>query len=85
MGHDTDEEAIKERQRAPIDGTGDDASGEEREGVSLSVPSYADTGGVSDLGVDEPVVPKDVQGKHVADQPEPPLGRATPDDRDAGR
>jgi hypothetical protein len=73
MAHDPDEETIK-KQRAPIDGSREDALGEEDEGVSLSVPSYADTGGVSDLGVDEPVVPKDAQGEHVADQPELPLG-----------
>ena len=42
------------------------------------MPSYADTGGVSDLGVDEPVVPEDVQGEHVADQPELPIGDAMP-------
>jgi hypothetical protein len=74
MAHDPDEETIK-KQRAPIDAAREDGPGEEQEGVSLSVPSYADHGGVSDLGVDEPVVPKDAQGKHVADQPEPPLGR----------
>jgi hypothetical protein len=75
MAGDTDAEKIKEQQRAPIDGGREHAPGDADEGVELAVPSYADTGGVSDLGVDEPVVPKDVQGKHVADQPEPPIGK----------
>lgn len=78
MAGDTDAEKVREQQRAPIDGAREDASGEADEGVALSVPSYADTGGVSDLGVDEPVVPKDVQGRHVADQPDLPTGTATP-------
>lgn len=78
MASDTDADEVKKQHRAPIDAGRDDAVGDEEEGVALSVPSYADTGGVSDLGVDEPVVPKDVQGEHVADQPEPPVGDATP-------
>jgi hypothetical protein len=86
MTSDTDADEIKKQQRAPIDAGREGSPRDEEEGVSLSVPSYADTGGVSDLGVDEPVVPKDVQGEHVADQPELPVGDATPRrDRDAKR
>ena len=85
MTRDTDEDKIRKQHRAPIDPEGEDASDDDA-GVSLSVPSYADPGGVSDLGVDEPVVPKDVQGEHVDDQPEPPIGTALPRrDRDAER
>lgn len=74
MASDTDAEKIRKQQRAPIGAGREGSSRGEEEGVSLSVPSYADAGGVSDLGVDEPVVPKEVQGKHVAGEPEPPLG-----------
>lgn len=88
MTRDSDAEKVRKRHRARIDGGRAPSSPEGDEGVSLSVPSYADTGGVSDLGVDEPVVPEDVQGEQVADQPDPPVGKSvTPsrDDRDMGR
>lgn len=80
MGHDTDDEATRARHRARIDENRDE------EGVSLSVPSYADSGGVADLGVDEPVVPKAVQGEHDPNEPDLPIGTALPRrDRDADR
>jgi hypothetical protein len=80
MPHDTDDE-VRKQQRAPIDGGRDASPREDDEGVPLNVPSYADTGGVSDLGVDEPVVPQDVRGENAADQPDLPVEDGTPPPR----
>jgi hypothetical protein len=77
----TDRDDTKARQRATIDEARDEGIGEPEDGVELAVPSYADTGGVADLGVDEPVVPKDAQGDHVADQPDLPDGDGSPPPR----
>lgn len=72
MTRDTDAEEVKRKHRARIDGSREDGLDEVSDGTRPSVPSYADSSGVSDLGVDEPVVPKDVRGEPAADQPEPP-------------
>ena len=54
---------IKQRERTTIDEAREQGIGEAPDGVELSVPSYADDGGTSDLGVDEPVVPKPLRGE----------------------
>jgi hypothetical protein len=54
---------IPERERTTIDEAREQGTGEANDGVELTVPSYADDGGTSDLGVDEPVVPKPLRGE----------------------
>lgn len=73
MPHDADSDRVRERQRATIDDAREAGIGAPEDGVALPVPTYTDTGGVSDLGVDEPVVPKDAQGEHVDDDPARPV------------
>ncbi len=58
-----EKERMRERQRTMIDDARRQGTGEAEEGIDPVVPSYTNPGGVSDLGVDEPVVPKDRQGK----------------------
>ncbi len=53
---------IQERSRTTIEDAGKQGIGEPAEGIELPVPSYTDSGGVSDLGVDEPVVPIPLRG-----------------------
>lgn len=60
-------EEIQKRSRTTIDEAGKQGIGEPEEGVELPVPSYTDSGGVSDLGVDEPVVPIPLRGSPPAD------------------
>jgi hypothetical protein len=55
-------EEIRKRSRTTIEEAGKQGIGEPEEGIEPSVPSYADAGGVSDLGVDEPVVPLPLRG-----------------------
>jgi hypothetical protein len=58
-----EKERARERQRTTIDDARQQGTGEVEDGIDPVVPSYTDPGGVSDLGADEPVVPKDRQGK----------------------
>jgi hypothetical protein len=67
--HNDDKERELERQRITIDRAREQGAGEAEEGIDPVVPSYTDPGGVSDLGVDEPVVPKDRQGKPSPNAP----------------
>lgn len=53
---------IQKRSRTTIEEAGKQGIGEPAEGIELPVPSYTDSGGVSDLGVDEPVVPVPLRG-----------------------
>jgi hypothetical protein len=62
---------IQKRERTTIDDAREQGIGEAEEGIDLAVPSFADDGGTSDLGVDEPVVPKPLRG---APSPEPERG-----------
>ena len=71
-------EEIQKRSRITIDEAGKQGIGEPEEGIELPVPSYTDPGGVSDLGVDEPVVPIPLQG-----DPPPDTGEKT--DRNRNR
>jgi hypothetical protein len=59
---------IPERERTTIDDAREQGIGEANDGVELTVPSYADDGGTSDLGVDEPVVPKPLRGEPSPEQ-----------------
>ena len=61
---------IQKRERTTIEEAGKQGLGEPEEGVELSVPTYTDSGGVSDLGVDEPVVPGPLPGDAPRDQAE---------------
>ena len=60
-------EEIQKRSRTTIEEAGKQGIGEPEEGVELPVPTYTDPGGVSDLGVDEPVVPRPLQGNPPAE------------------
>ncbi|HEV2067045.1 MAG TPA: hypothetical protein VGR08_09410 [Thermomicrobiales bacterium] len=60
-------EEIQKRSRTTIEEAGEQGIGEPEQGIELSVPSYADAGGVSDLGVDEPVVPIPLRGDPPTD------------------
>lgn len=53
---------IQKRERTTIDEAREQGLGEAEEGVEPTVPTYTDSGGVSDLGVDEPVVPGPLRG-----------------------
>lgn len=61
---------VKKTQRTTIDEARDEGIGEPEDGLEPTVPSYTDTGDVSDLGVDEPVVPRHLQGDSPADADE---------------
>lgn len=63
-------EEIQKRSRTTIEEADEQGIGEPEEGVELSVPSYSDAGGVSDLGVDEPVVPIPLRGDPPSDSGE---------------
>jgi hypothetical protein len=52
---------VQARERTTIDEARQQGIGTPEEGMEPTVPSYTDPGGVSDLGVDEPVVPKSRQ------------------------
>jgi hypothetical protein len=52
---------VQVRERTTIDEARKQGIGTPEEGIEPTVPSYTDPGGVSDLGVDEPVVPKGKQ------------------------
>lgn len=69
---------IQKRSRTTIEEAGKQGIGQPEEGVELSVPSYSDGGGVSDLGVDDPVVPIPLRG-------DPPPDTAEKTDDDASR
>lgn len=69
-------EEIQKRSRTTIEEAGKQGIGEPAEGIELPVPSYADSGGVSDLGVDEPVVPIPLRG-----DPPPDTEKESDDDR----
>lgn len=51
-------EEVQKRERTTIDEARKQGIGTPEEGIEPTVPSYTDPGGVSDLGVNEPVVPK---------------------------
>lgn len=53
---------IKQRERTTTDEARRQGIGEPEEGVELDVPSLTDPGGTSDLGVDEPIVPRPLRG-----------------------
>jgi hypothetical protein len=55
-------EEIQKRERTTIDEARGQGIGEPEEGIDPAVPSYTDRGDVSDLGVDEPVVPRTLKG-----------------------
>ncbi len=63
-------EEIQKRSRTTIEEAGKQGIGEPADGIELPVPSYADSGGVSDLGVDEPVVPIPLRGDPPPDTEE---------------
>ncbi len=67
---------IQKRSRTTIEEAGKQGIGEPEEGIELPMPSYTDPGGVSDLGVDEPVVPRPLQG-----HPAPDTGEKTDGNR----
>ncbi len=64
-----DRERIQERERTTIDEARAEGTGESEEGIEPAVPSYTDRGDVSDLGVDEPVVPRDERGEKTESTP----------------
>jgi hypothetical protein len=70
-----DREEIAQRSRSRKETPGD-------EGVRLPVPGYASEGGVSDLGVDEPVVEPDERGTPA---PPPEMPRPADDEADPVR
>ena len=72
-----DREEIQKRSRTTIEDAGEQGIGEPEKGIELPVPSYTDPGGVSDLGVDEPVVPRPIQGNP------PPAAEQTAEGDDA--
>ena len=55
-------EDIQKRERTTIEEAREQGIGEPGDGVEPTVPTYTDSGGVSDLGVDEPVVPGELRG-----------------------
>ncbi len=63
-------EEVQKRSRTTIEEAGKQGIGQPEEGVELSVPSYSDAGGVSDLGVDEPIVPIPLRGDSPPDTAE---------------
>jgi hypothetical protein len=65
-----DQEEIQNRERTTIDEAREEGIGKPEEGVELEMPSYTDPGGVSDLGVDEPVVPPGLRGSPPPDKDE---------------
>jgi hypothetical protein len=67
MSHDERGE-IKKRERTTIHDAREQGIGEPEEGVELKVPTYTESGGVSDLGVDEPVVPPPLRGTSAQDE-----------------
>jgi hypothetical protein len=70
------QDSEKDRQRTTIDEARQEGIGEPEDGAETVVPSYADTSerDVSDLGVEEPVVPEDLQG----DDPDAPPAEDQP-------
>jgi hypothetical protein len=69
-------EEIQKRSRTTIEEAGEQGIGEPERGIELPMPSYTDPGGVSDLGVDEPVVPRPLRGA-----PSPDTGEETDGNR----
>lgn len=69
-------EDIQKRERTTVDEAREQGIGEPEEGIDPAVPSYTDRGGVSDLGVDEPVVPKPLRGAPPPDTEEETDGHA---------
>ncbi|CAA9233188.1 MAG: hypothetical protein AVDCRST_MAG93-984 [uncultured Chloroflexia bacterium] len=67
-------EEIQKRSRTTIEEAEKQGIGEPAEGIELPVPSYADSGGVSDLGADEPVVPVPLRGNPPPDAGKKPDG-----------
>ncbi len=58
---------IQKWSRTTIEEAGKQGIGEPEEGIETPVPSYTDSGGVSDLGVDEPVEPVPLRGNPPSD------------------
>ncbi len=56
------QDEIQKRERTTIEEAREQGIGEPAEGVEPTVPTYTDSGGVSDLGVDEPIVPGPLRG-----------------------
>ncbi|HEV2127927.1 MAG TPA: hypothetical protein VGR22_04840 [Thermomicrobiales bacterium] len=65
-----DKERVQKRERTTIDEARAEGIGEPEEGIEPAVPTYTDRGDVSDLGVDEPVVPRDERGEKPEPAPE---------------
>ena len=80
MSRDRRKKDVQERERTMIDEAREEGIGEPEEGIEPTVPSYAETGGVSDLGVDEPIVPRRLRG-----DPPPSLEEGEDDDQDQDR
>lgn len=59
---DRNEEAEVARHRTTIDEAREEGQGHAERGDAPVVPDYADAGGTSDLGVDEPTVPPEERG-----------------------
>ena len=68
-------DAERERQRTTIDEAREQGIGDPEPGAEPVVPSYADTDerDVSDLGVEEPVVPEKLRGEPPRQDPEEDL------------
>lgn len=67
-----DDERIEERERTTIEEAREQGTGDQEAGRDPAVPSYTDPGGVSDLGVDEPVVPREERGRKPLPAPRGP-------------
>ena len=59
---------IQEQERTTVDEAREQGIGQPEEGIELKAPSYADPGGVADLGADEPVVPPRLRGTPPSEQ-----------------
>jgi hypothetical protein len=71
-----DREETRRRHRTTIDDAREQGIGEPETGSEPTVPSYTDTGEIVDLGVDEPVVPRDQQGTHDPESRQPDESRS---------
>ena len=70
---------IEETQRTTIDEAREEGIGKPEGGLEPTVPSYTDTGDVSDLGVEEPIVPRHLQGDSPPDPEEEVEGNPNQD------
>lgn len=66
------DDRIEERERTTIEEAREQGAGVPESGRDPAVPSYTDPGGVSDLGVDEPVVPRGERGRKPKPAPKGP-------------